>query len=45
LLGKKINGDVDECRNCFGKRMRAPSHPSNFELLTTVSMNGQSFIL
>jgi hypothetical protein len=45
LLGKKINGDVDEYRNCFGKRMRAPTHPSNFELLTTVSMNGQSFIL
>jgi hypothetical protein len=45
LLGKKINGDIDEYCNCFEKRMRAPTHPSNFELLTTVSMNGQSFIL
>jgi hypothetical protein len=45
LLWKKINGDMDEYHNCFGKRMRAPSHPSNLELLTTVSMNDQSFIL
>jgi hypothetical protein len=44
LLGKKINGDIDESRNGFGKRMRAPSHPSNLELLTAVSMNDQSFI-
>jgi hypothetical protein len=45
LLGKKINGDIDEYQNCFGKRMRAPSHPSNLELLTIVSINGQPFIL
>jgi hypothetical protein len=43
LLGKKINGGIDEYLNCFGKRMRGPSHPSNLKLLTIVSMNGQSF--